>query len=147
MELPPPSPGHICYISEGWGGRASDKQIVEFTVFCNKIKPGDIVLADRGFLIKETIGVLGAKLVIPAFTKGKNQLHPLEIEETRQIAHVRIHIERVIGMIKNKFKFFNGTIPITMLKMGNNKEHKNTLDKIVNVCCALINLSLPIIPL
>ncbi|KAJ8964108.1 hypothetical protein NQ317_010889 [Molorchus minor] len=60
--------------------------MVELSDFCTLIKPGDVVLADRGFLVTETLGVLGAKLVIPAFTKGKNQLHPLEIEETHHIA-------------------------------------------------------------
>nr|CAH7723789.1 unnamed protein product [Callosobruchus chinensis] len=108
--------GSICYISDAWGGRASDKQIVEGSHFCNKIKPGDIVLADRGFLIRDILGMFRAKLVIPAFTKGKSQLHPIEVEETRQIAHVRIHVERVIGLVKNKFRIFRGTIPISMLK-------------------------------
>ncbi|KAJ8912346.1 hypothetical protein NQ315_014713, partial [Exocentrus adspersus] len=79
--------GTVSYISKAWGGRASDKQIVEHSNFLDYIMPGDIVLADRGFLVKETLGVLQAKLVIPAFTKGKSQLHPLDIEETRRIAH------------------------------------------------------------
>lgn len=138
--------GTISYISKAWGGRTSDKQMIELSDFCNYIKPGDVVLADRGFLVNETFGVLGAKLVIPAFTKGKNQLHPTEIEETRHIAHVRIHIERIIGYIKNKFRFFKGPIPISMLKKGNN-EDANILDKIVTVCSGLINLTNPIVPL
>nr|CAH7767566.1 unnamed protein product [Callosobruchus chinensis] len=139
--------GSICYISDAWGGRASDKQIVEGSHFCNKIKPGDIVLADRGFLIRDILGMFRAKLVIPAFTKGKSQLHPIEVEETRQIAHVRIHVERVTGLVKNKFRIFRGTIPISMLKKGSISEQHNMLDKIVIVSCALINLSPPIIPL
>lgn len=138
--------GTISYISQAWGGRASDKQIVEGSKFCDYIMPGDVVLADRGFLIKDTIGVLGAKLVIPAFTKGKSQLHPIEIEETRHIAQVRIHVERLIGMLKNKFNIFKDTIPISMLKKDN-KENVNMLDKIAIVCSALVNLSPPIIPL
>lgn len=139
--------GTVSYISKAWGGRASDKQIVENSDFLNYITPGDIVLADRGFLIKETLGVLQSKLVIPAFTKGKNQLHPLDIESTRHIAHVRIHVERIIGMIKNKFNIFKGTIPISMVKMGNDPDNLNVLDKIVTVSCGLINLSPPIVPL
>lgn len=44
--------GTICFISEAWGGRASDKFIVESSNFLNYIIPNDVVLADRGFLIK-----------------------------------------------------------------------------------------------
>ena len=40
-----------------------------------------------------------ASLCIPAFTKGKDQLSLIEVEETRAIAIVRIHVERVIGMV------------------------------------------------
>uniref|UniRef100_A0A6P7H041 Uncharacterized protein LOC114345171 n=1 Tax=Diabrotica virgifera virgifera TaxID=50390 RepID=A0A6P7H041_DIAVI len=80
--------GSISYISNAWGGRTSDKQIVELSGFLDKIKPHDVVLADRGFLIEESLAFLQAKLVIPAFTKGKKQLIPLEIEQTRRIAHL-----------------------------------------------------------
>lgn len=104
-------------------------------------------MADRGFLIKETLEVLQVKLVIPAFTKDKNQLHPLDIETTRQIAHARIHVERVIDMIKNKFNIFKDTIPIRIIRKGNEPENLNILDKIVAVCCALVNISSPIVPL
>lgn len=139
--------GTVSYISKAWGGRASDKQIVENSDFLNYILPGDVVLADRGFLIKDILGVLQAKLIIPAFTKGKNQLHPLDIEMTRNIAHVRIHVERIIGMLKNKFSIFKDTIPISMIKKGNDPENLNILDKTVIVCCAFINVSPPIVPL
>lgn len=139
--------GSICYISESWGGRISDKQIVECSSFLNNIHPGDVVIADRGFLIKETLGSLQAELVIPAFTKGKKQLHPIEIEETRQIAHVRIHVERTIGVLKNKFHIFKDPITISMLRKCNEKEKLTLLDKIVVVCSAFVNMSPPIIPL
>lgn len=63
--------GTICSISEDWGGRASDKCITENSDgFINRIEPGYGVLADRGFLIEETLHLLGVKLNIPAFTKG-----------------------------------------------------------------------------
>lgn len=118
--------------------------MVELGNFLNFIKPGDVVLADRGFLIDDSLRIFRAKLVIPVFTKGKSQLHPLEIEATRHIAHVRIHVERTIGLIKNKFKIFKGPLPITMLKQGN--AQICLLDKIVTVCSALINILPPIIP-
>lgn len=137
------SQGTISYISDAWGGRTSDKHITENTGFLDKILPND-VMTDRAFLIKDSVCRLGGKLVIPAFTKGKNQLEAIDIENTRNIAHVRIHVERVIGL-RNKFKILQGPIPITMLsKIENNK---SALDKIVTVCCAFVNLSPSIIPM
>ena len=62
--------GSISYISEAWGGRTSDKYIVENSGFLDHILPGDVILADRGFLIKESLDLLRANLQMPAFTKG-----------------------------------------------------------------------------
>ena len=56
-------------------------------------------MADRGFTIYESVGLKQDKLVIPAFTKGKSQLDPFD-GETRGIARVRIHVVRVIGMLR-----------------------------------------------
>lgn len=48
--------------------------------FLDKISHGDLVLADRGFDIAEDLGLRGASLAIPAFTKGKPQLSQREVE-------------------------------------------------------------------
>nr|CAI5833775.1 unnamed protein product [Callosobruchus analis] len=48
--------GSISFISEAWGGRASDKHITIHSKFLNHIIPGDVMLADRGFLIAFTEG-------------------------------------------------------------------------------------------
>lgn len=85
----------ICFISKALGGRVSDKYLTENCGILNKLLPNDIVLADRGFDIAESVAFKRAKLYIPAFTKGKKQLFALEVEETRKIANVRIHVERV----------------------------------------------------
>lgn len=50
------------------------------------------VMADRGFLIREELLCRGASLVIPAFTKGKNQLSHTEVINSRKISNVRIHV-------------------------------------------------------
>ena len=39
-----------------------------------KLLPGDIVLADRGFDIADSVGYYQARLHIPAFTRGKKKL-------------------------------------------------------------------------
>jgi len=92
--------GVVTFVSEPWGGRVSDKHLTEQCGVLNNLLPGDIVLADRGFDIAESVGVMQAKLHIPAFTKGKSQLSAIEVEETRTIANVRIHVERVIGNVR-----------------------------------------------
>ena len=62
--------GSIIFVSEGYGGRTSDKFITENCGFLDKISPGDVILTDRGFTITESIEFRGAKVNIPAFTKG-----------------------------------------------------------------------------
>ncbi len=95
--------GSVSYVSETWGGRTSDKYLTEHCGILDNLLPGDVVLADRGFDIADSVGLMHARLNIPAFTKGKSQLSATEIEETRAIANVRIHVERVIGNVRQKY--------------------------------------------
>ncbi|XP_029958398.1 uncharacterized protein LOC115396593 isoform X1 [Salarias fasciatus] len=131
--------GAICFLSKGWGGRTSDKHITLNSGFLNKLMPGDIVLADRGFDIQENVGMLCAEVKVPAFTKGMSQLDAKDVEETRKIAHLRIHVERVIGNVNQKYKLLAGTIPISLI-LPCEGEDVTLLDKVVTVCCALTNL-------
>lgn len=50
------------------------------------------ILADRGFDISEDLGLYGARLEIPAFTRGKKQLSLREVEYLKRLSKVRIHI-------------------------------------------------------
>lgn len=136
--------GSISYISEGWGGRISDKYITQNSTFLNNLCPGDIVMADRGFLIKEFVELFQATVKIPAFTRGKDQLHPVDLESTRAIAHVRIHVERVIGTIRQKYRILNGPLPIHLLA---SRKTNALVDEVVLVCCALVNLCPSVVPL
>ena len=77
--------GTVSFVSRGWGGRASDKFITEHCGLLGKLLLGDLVLADRGFDIADSCGLYGARLKIPAFTKGRPQWSPLDIESTRKI--------------------------------------------------------------
>lgn len=76
---------------------------------------------------------------IPTFTRVRAQLDAKDVEETRAIAHLRIHVERVIGVVRNKFKFLHSTLPVHML-LKCEGENLMPLDKIVTVCCALTNM-------
>ena len=73
--------GVISYVSEAWGGHVSDKYITDHCGMLDHLIPGDVVLADRGFDISDSVGTMHAQLHIPAFTKGKTQLSALKQEK------------------------------------------------------------------
>ena len=107
--------GTVSYTSDGWGGRTSDKYITEHCSFFQNLVPGDAVLADRGFDIAGSVGSYCSNLRIPAFTKGKNLLRGIEIEQTRHIANVRNHVERIIGDIRQNYSILGCTQPIDFI--------------------------------
>ena len=94
----------VTIISDAWGGRASDKKITEESRLLKHFLPGDMVLADGEFNIEEGVGLQCATLKIPSFRKGKTQLSACDVEEARKIANVRIHVERVIGLVRRKYQ-------------------------------------------
>ncbi|XP_076137437.1 uncharacterized protein LOC143119707 [Alosa pseudoharengus] len=132
--------GSISFISKGWGGRVSDKHVTDNCGILDKLLPGDLVLADRGFDIQDSVGLMCAEVKIPAFTKGRCQLDARDVESTRKIAHLRIHVERVIGTVRNKYTILSAKVPIHMV-LPCKDEDMTFLDKIVSVCCALTNMS------
>lgn len=117
----------------------SDKQLTQESNFFCYLEPGDVVLADRGFKIAEDVAVHGAKLEIPAFMQGKKQLTQREVELSKQLSMVRIHVERIIGLLKNKYTLLKGPIPVNLLKHKGDTDVAN-IDKILVVCSALTNL-------
>ena len=128
--------GAISFLSKEWGGRVSDKELVVSSGFLDKLDHGDEVLTDRGFNIKEELAMKGARLRIPAFTKGKKQLSKKEVDTSRQLSRVRIHVERVIGRMK-VYKILQTTHPITQVDM---------LDDITIICAGLTNLNKSVVP-
>ncbi len=140
------SQGSIIFISKGYGGRASDVFITEDCGILRNLLPGDVVLADRGFTVEDSVNYYMAELCVPAFTKGKPQLSKKEIDWSRELAHVRIHVERVIGLLRNKFTMLQSIIPIKLL-MSKTTEEESLLDDILVVCSALCNLCESVVPL
>ena len=137
--------GVTTFISQAWGGRTSDKYLTVCSGFCQKLLREDIVLADRGFDIGEDVARMQASLKIPAFTRGCTQLNPRDIEETRQLANIRIHIERVIGATRQKYSILMSTLPIEFVK-PKLPGKEAVIDKIILVCSALNNLCMSVVP-
>ena len=131
--------GSISFISKGFGGRTTDTFIVNNCSLLDNLLPGDLVLADRGFDISESVGLCASQVKIPAFTRGVKQLNPLDIESTRLLASQRIHVERVIGLARRKYGMLRSFVRIDSMKAD--IDGFSTLDKVVRVACALTNLS------
>ena len=132
--------GTVSFLSKGYRGRVSDKHITEDCGYLYKLQQGDVVLADRGFNVQESVAYRGATLNIPAFTKGKAQLPAADVEQTRKVANVRIHVERVIGSVRQRFQLLNATTPLPTEYTKSKLDGPVLLDSIVRCCCALHNV-------
>ena len=94
----------VTFVSKLYTGNISDKQIVSKSRFLYFIHPGNNVLADRGFLIRDVLAIREATLNIPPFSHGK-QLSMHATTLTRRIARARVVVKWVIGRMK-EFKLF-----------------------------------------
>ncbi len=105
--------GVITFTSDLWAGSISDKQLTKNCGILDLCEKGDAVMADKGFLIKDLTTPKGIELIIPPFKSKYKQFTRREVEETRRIANLRIHIERAMERIKN-FRILQGNLPITL---------------------------------
>ncbi|XP_078591819.1 uncharacterized protein LOC144870920 [Branchiostoma floridae x Branchiostoma japonicum] len=127
--------GTITFLSDGYGGRSSDKSITLDSGFLNKVDPGDVILADRGFTIAGDLLQKQARLEIPPPSSGWTQQTASAVGKTKKVANARIHVERAIGRIK-WFAILQNTLPVNMVPI---------IDDIVVVCAALSNLRPPLV--
>lgn len=126
--------GQIIFISDLWGGRASDKTITRECGVLKYIQRGDNIMADRGFEIDDLLPD-GVTLNCPPFLGGRAQLTAKEVQDTVNIAAVRIHVERAIGRIKN-FHILDGVLPISLSPVAT---------QIFTVCAYLTNFMPPLL--
>ena len=127
--------GAVSWVSPVYGGRASDIHIVRDSGFLNLIERFDLVMADRGFKIKEELLTVSANLAIPPSAAASMQMRAKDVKETSQIANVRIHVERAIRRIK-VFRILKQEMPMSVLPLA---------DDILVACAALCNLQGPLV--
>jgi len=108
----------------------SDVEIFRECNSVKKFKPGDTCMADKGFLIQGNLAKRGARLIIPPYVKKGKQFTDAKNRRNEAIAHSRIHVERVIGRVRD-FTITNSVIPLTQVDL---------IGPMVVVCCALTNL-------
>lgn len=98
----------IAYVSKLYPGSISDKEIVKQSGLKNHMACGDLILADKGFLIQDIVPK-GVSVNIPPFLQiGK--FTASDIRATKNIAKCRIHVERANAQLKD-FKILNFVPP------------------------------------
>ncbi|XP_012730186.2 uncharacterized protein LOC105934643 [Fundulus heteroclitus] len=102
--------GTVSFLSSSWGGRIFDKELTEQSGFYDKLEPGDLVLADKRFLIAEELAAYGASLAMPPFASS--------------------HVERAIERVK-QFGILKNVMPLTLSRH---------IDSILIICCAITNV-------
>jgi len=127
----------VNYVSEAWGGRASDRHItLSSRPFLDKLEPGSQVMADRGFTISDELRSMGIKIIMPSFKgRGRSQMTPAECIHSQQVAKARIHIERIIQRIRT-FHILASVVRLNQIDI---------IEQIFQVCAYLVNFQLPII--
>lgn len=93
--------GVVNFISEVYGGRITDKLIVEVSGYLDVLLENSDVMANRGF---KHIGAILQKKTVNEYVSEKRKATKDEVRESKRIARLRIHIERVIGRLR-EFQF------------------------------------------
>lgn len=93
------------------------------------------------FTIEESLVPYQPQLAIPAFTRGKSQLDPIDIEKTQGIANVRVCVEKVIGLLL-KAELYNSAKYSTCRLLYVLRQvcfKVSNVDRIIRECSGLTN--------
>ena len=82
--------GVITFVSDLYAGSVSDKYMVKECGLLDHFVPGDLILADKGFLIQD-IAPQGTSVNIPPFLNN-GKFTESEARATKSIARCRIHV-------------------------------------------------------
>ena len=98
-------------LSHCYGGMASDEYIVLDSGILDLLERDNHVIAERGFQIKEDLLLKFCNLPRP---HAKSQFTEDEVKTTREVAKLRIHVERAINRMKT-FRIIKSVLLITLL--------------------------------
>ena len=126
-------------MSELYSGSISDRQITIDSGFLDQFEDepeGKSVMADRGFDIQDLLVRRTLLLNIPPLKGSDVHLKEDDVVGTQKIARLRIHVERAIGQVKQRFRILDQVIPLTLA---------GSINQIWSVCCLLCNFAGPLI--
>lgn len=124
--------GVLTYISDLYPGSISDKEIVQQSGLLKHFVAGDLILADKGFLIQDIVP-RGVSVNIPPFLEHE-KFTESEAKLTQSIARCRIHVERANARLKD-FKILSFVPPYL----------RSHIDKVFQLCGTIVNLQFPLI--
>lgn len=127
--------GAICYVSPLYEGAVSDKKLVEECGLLEKLEDGDELMADKGFDVQDILAPYGVRLTVPPFLSGQKQMAVGDVVKTKNIANVRVHVERAIGRVKH----------CHILQTVMEASMWDSLNEVVYVCCMLANFKPPLV--
>jgi hypothetical protein len=120
--------GFLTYVSGAYPGRISDNDIVEACDFLDGLTPGDYVMADKGFLIRGLLNRRGCNLIIPPKKHANMPFTEMDAHNTSKVANLRIHVERMVRLIKMFQFLIYRDVPVAMI---------DPLTKIFTVCALI----------
>ena len=136
--------GYVCFLSEAFSGAMSDKEIVQKSDFLKIVSAAAdetserlTIMADRGFNIQELLLPMGIKLEKPPQLTNKVQFAVKNNIKTKAVANARVHVERVIGRMKE----------FRILKYDIRADSFDVVTNIFRICGGLVNLQPPLVPL
>ena len=127
--------GEIIHISALFEGSISDKELVKRSCLFPLLEPGDQLMADKWFDIRDILEPIGCEItIIPAFLASKGQFSKEELLHSKKIPNVRVYVERTIRRVK-EFHFFDNVVPLT---------EAGSIDQIWTVSCLITNFQGPL---
>lgn len=109
--------GRLLWVSDGYPGRITDKQLVQQCGILDLIPSGTSVLVDKGFEIGPELMRKGVSLMKPPRKMRNVDFSMDDLELTADIANFRIHVERRIGRCRNIFHYFARKAKLTDLSL------------------------------
>ncbi len=100
-------------------------------VFWRCLKPGQRILADKGYTARDLFAMKQCFLTIPSFLSGNKFSDEREALQSGTIASVRIRVENAIRRLK-EFKIFTDRF--------SNRINEQIVDDMIVTACALCNL-------